>query len=525
MMLFASHRALTQYPDYASRFGRSLTSVFVQCQAIAGTILALLLTGGVISSERSDRTLETLLSTNISTTQLVLSKSASRTFALLLAMIGLAPISAITMWYGGVSAEQIILAEALVLLAVLVGASVGTFFSCIARTACSGIISAFVFLSVFWGSTAAVLATVCEWGKCWSSLGRWVFSFTPFGAIGDLGPGMDSFAKWCFLINVPLSVVFVWSSILVMRLRPHVSGEGGFRRYVRIVSSAVAKLLGTRRRSNAAIKGNPIVWRELRRRFIGGWTLWATILVIAWALLFAVFALAWALQEVDDDEFRIPTILVLSGALFITTSIVSGTAFSPEVEAKSFDLLVLTDLRVRDLLWGKLLGIARFAVIPASLLFGAFSLMYLSLYQPLIMLLVSPPRYCIIAPCLFAVFIMLHVVFFALAGVWMSLLCRRTASAIGWSIAWPVFFCVVTMVIVFLLDARFGIRNEGRWITATNPFGPYVWIADELPHIRQRYFLSSCIQGIWLLCGCVCLFWACVSTLRRKVSPKMARSH
>jgi ABC-type transport system involved in multi-copper enzyme maturation permease subunit len=134
------------------------------------------------------------------------------------------------------------------------------------------------------------------------------------------------------------------------------AGRGGGER---VVPSAA-------RLPSRAVWSNPVLWREMRTWAYGRKILlirvayWSISLAVLLATLYLV-SNKLALAADPASNIYLPTIMKLAMPfLFVSLMIVNSlgvTSITSERDAKSLDLLLVTDLTPREILFGKLLGV------------------------------------------------------------------------------------------------------------------------------------------------------------------------
>jgi ABC-type transport system involved in multi-copper enzyme maturation permease subunit len=101
------------------------------------------LTAGVISGEREKQTLNILLTTNQSSTSIILGKLISSVSFLLLMILASMPIYSIVFLFGGISPGQVVTILGLYIFTILVFGSIGIFFSTLVRRTIIAMISTY----------------------------------------------------------------------------------------------------------------------------------------------------------------------------------------------------------------------------------------------------------------------------------------------------------------------------------------------------------------------------------------------
>jgi ABC-2 type transport system permease protein len=157
------------------------------------------LTAGVISGEREKQTLNILLTTNQSSTSIILGKLVSSISFLLLMIIASLPIYSIVFLFGGISPGQVLLILGFYIFTIIVFGSIGIFFSTLVRR--------------------TIIAMVSTYGVALFLIGGTAFLFTISMAVNAMG-GM--------MTNNPVSYFFAMLNpgfILFGLLEPNAFNE------------------------------------------------------------------------------------------------------------------------------------------------------------------------------------------------------------------------------------------------------------------------------------------------------------
>ena len=370
LLLLAGRDSLS-YRDLAEAGATSFQYVaYLQIALIC--ILAPVFMAGAIAQEANPRTWEILLTTPLSSLQIVLGNLFGRLFFVAALLFSSLPLFAITQYFGGVPGSSIVASYAIALCAALLVGSVAIALS-VSRTAGRRAVFAF-YVSVisFLGATWAL--------DLWLRLGAggvtWLTPLNPFLALEALlnpttYPRRDAtllagdpwvvrawlgapVTSWC-VVSALLSVTLLGTCSITAR---RAGASGGGVNWLRSVFRLGAR--GSRERPARHVWLNPIAWREATARgatlpklvarwaFLGAGALWGIGLIAAHyggmgdrAFRFALLATVWI-------ELAIITLIAIN---------MSSTAVSREREDGTLDLLLTTPIDAKMYLGGKLRGV------------------------------------------------------------------------------------------------------------------------------------------------------------------------
>jgi ABC-2 type transport system permease protein len=118
----------------ASQVGKFLFSVLVIFQTIMVSLLTPAFTAGSITSEREQKTYDLLMTTLLPARSVIFGKLGSALAFVVLLIIAIAPLESLAFMFGGVSPEEILLSQVVMLVAAFMFASVGIFWSSLLRS-------------------------------------------------------------------------------------------------------------------------------------------------------------------------------------------------------------------------------------------------------------------------------------------------------------------------------------------------------------------------------------------------------
>lgn len=118
----------------SSQIGKAIFSVLVIFQTIMVSLLTPAFTAGSITSEREQKTYDLLMITLLPARSVIFGKLGSALAFVVLLIVAIAPLESLAFMFGGVSPEEIILSQVVMLMAAVLFASVGIFWSSVLRS-------------------------------------------------------------------------------------------------------------------------------------------------------------------------------------------------------------------------------------------------------------------------------------------------------------------------------------------------------------------------------------------------------
>ncbi|MCX5690969.1 MAG: ABC transporter permease subunit [Planctomycetota bacterium] len=409
------------------------TDCVVWFEFVALNLAAAARCGGAICDERRNGSLASLLTTPLRTYQIILGKVfGGMAELMLLALTGL-PLLLAVRFFGGLTLEAlaacyaIIISSILLTCATTVLASIFTKRAPTAMLSALGIVAAMQFAPIIaigigqWFGLPVKPAWIFEISSPFT-LGM-VTAMLVFGASGPVGIGA-AVTWWYSPIYVLLLTVLV-VAIAIVALRRSVAREanGGGAVAVAVNSSDPAK---PRRRkfwqpvprrqpgTSRTVGDQPVLWREGQQvaPFFSRATVYR-ILAIGFLL-----ALVWYDNQPSSGSIQIFIAAACTTLAMITAAGSSAAGISAERESQTLDVLLMTPLSAREIVWGKFMGnVKRLWFFPAVLMvhhtviacgLGGMSPVTLLMY-PFILL---PPMAMLCA-----------------SGVWLSAWSKKTGTA------------------------------------------------------------------------------------------------
>jgi ABC-type transport system involved in multi-copper enzyme maturation permease subunit len=362
-----------------SRFGAAAFALVAPVQLAIGVAFSALLAAAAVAQEKDRRTFELLLLTQMTNSELVLGKLLASMLSVLVITLAALPLMMLLVLLGGVSHGQVARVFGVTLTAALAAGSLGSTialwrektFQSLAMTALALVlwllVGETVTAGVFGDSLAGLAAERC--GEAISPIRAILAAARPraaeavaFASWPALGDSVRLFmmlsAALAVLLNaVGIACVRIWNPTREMRLAS--DDERDESPAARAASGAsVHAAPGSVRQ----VWDNPILWREIRTWAYGK----KVVLVrLAYLAVFAACAAAAYRATSAGDASRnsgalapaAQAVLPLFVLGLVLVNALAVTSITNERDAKALDLLLVTDLTPKEIIFGKLGGI------------------------------------------------------------------------------------------------------------------------------------------------------------------------
>jgi ABC-type transport system involved in multi-copper enzyme maturation permease subunit len=392
--LMTSNRDAKSLSDLAKASSQVFSAIsYVQLGMIC--LLAPVFCAAAITQERDSRTYNILLATPLTNAQIVLGSLFSRLYYVVALLLSGAPVFAITLLYGGVTASNIVLSFSIALSTALFTGSLAIAIAVFRLGSGKTVFWFYVFNAMY-------LVALYLLDHFWLSIDpatglyhtTWLTSIHPFLALQsvvnstayptpDLSTlaGTNAFVRGYLLhpayayvtLTTVASLVLVVPSAIVLRKIAQRS-EVGFWSFFRNILMRGKEARGRRSRT---VWANPVAWREgvTRAGFSGrGIARWVTILVgTAAAIVLLVFYHRGDVAVEDARRVLMALVIVEFSVSLLVATNTSAAAVTKERESQTLDLLLVTPITSRYYIWGKLRGLVSFmlpfAAVPTITIF------------------------------------------------------------------------------------------------------------------------------------------------------------
>ncbi len=390
----------------ASRMSEAAEGIIlgiVWFQFIAAQILALILCSTAINQELVQRTLPTLMTTPITSFQIVMGKLVSRLWQIALLLAVSLPLLATVRVFGGIPWMYVAAALSITLSLVLLVCALTIFFSALFKRAYVVIIVTVIALAVLF-AVIPVVILLLEESFPRSSIAGWlagkfVFYTNPYLLLAELTDDL-SYLSWhpphgqsplmCWPVQpvalTAISILALWASCLITR-------KAALRHLVARTQRVEYKM--PPRQSKTYWLYHPFFLHAMVERTIGTGLIWKEFLqpvlgkyrkvVFVSLILLAIGFVVGSLVALSTGGFGLFT-AVVSGSVFgllalsiLFTIIIPATSITAEKEAGTWLVLLTTCYSDYGILGGKLVGIARrIIVVWSPFLFIGFLAAYVS---------------------------------------------------------------------------------------------------------------------------------------------------
>jgi len=459
-------------------------------QLLLMCFLAPVFTASAITQERDAQTFNILLSTPLSSAQIVLGSLASRLYFVITLLFSGLPIFLMTMVYGGVTTRQIVESFALCGSTAILTGALAIFVAMIGVGTRRTIFSFYLLIALY----LLALYLLGRWDRTWIESApanvaglkmSWLTPLHPFLALDVAlnriqAPSLGHLTGYGAIsrnaLANPSATYVLWTTVLALVLivlsmffvrRGAKYGETTF--ISNFLDRFRRQASGERTRKPRTVWANPVAWREATARASSAMVRWAIIL--GGLVGSSVLLVYYLRRELPSGEVAMwlagLTAIQVAVALLIATN-TAATSMTKEKESKTMDLLLTTPLTSKYILWGKLRGLVSFA---APLLAG-----------PIVVLLVfatiavirneTPPVVWIETGLELGALLVVYTALACVIGLRFSLTSKTNVSAVMSSVGLVIILGGLASIIgLAMVDA-----SRGEFGAFLAPFTPYTSI-------------------------------------------------
>lgn len=473
-----------------ARFGSVLFQVLATLQLALVMFLAATSSASIVAQEKDKRTLILLLMTNMPNYELVLGKLAASLLHVGTLILAGLPVFMFVMLLGGISPSQVAAMTIVTVASSLLVASLGNFIAFWREKTFQSLSMTFLII-VIWIGVSETLASGAfgesiagvstqRIGNATSLVRAMLLAARPSVIAGNswdaLARGIVPFLGFSIGAALLLTVtailrVRVWNpSPELFQIPKEYEGDSIFshsaegRKEAELGIAAetekdevaraghVDARTRVQKRYGRTVWSNPVLWREMRT-----WAYGRKVLVIrlGYILFFALAmaALAYLSNEPIDRNALLPRegqpIAPLLLVSFCIVNALAVTAITSERDAKSLELLMVTDLLPREFLLGKLAGVLwvtkEMVVLPLLIGFGLWWIRRIGV-QDLIFLEIG---------------LLVMYVFSAMLGIHCGMIYSSSRTAVTFSLG-TVFFLFLGVATCILILVSFSGSFEAQ---------------------------------------------------------------
>lgn len=367
---------------HVSRMGRAAQQIVVSVvwfQFIASQAVAIVMLSTAISDEIYNKTLGLLMTTPISSFQIVLGKLLSRLLQLALLLAITLPLLAITRVLGGVPWGYLVGGLCVTLTTALFCGALSLFFSIFTRKAYAAILTTAIIAAVWFGlvpgisipalhnviSERAITDALCyvnpycmlvaDTIRLMASQSISSVHWTAHCGVSLAGSALLLFWATVFVRKAALRQAVGWQPQVRRTWGWHRSGRGAERRDSQTSLETAARRSPVRR-----VTGSPVFWKERRSPLLGRFGVGKIVIgivLIASAIL--TYVLCARQNMLNDSETQVAYVVVFLALGTLFAAVLPATCITSEKESRSWPILLTTPISDRAILWGKFLGAVR----------------------------------------------------------------------------------------------------------------------------------------------------------------------
>jgi ABC-type transport system involved in multi-copper enzyme maturation permease subunit len=354
-----------------SRFGSAVFALLAPLQLAMAVAFAALLTTAAVAQEKDRKTLELLLLTRMTNSELVLGKLFASSLSVFVLIVAAVPLLMLLTLLGGVSYGQVLRVVGVTFAAAALAASLGSMIA-LWREKTFQSIALTTLLLVMWLIVGEAIASG-QLGTHWGGVPveQLTVAISPLrailAAIQPL-PSVDGQFAWLggpvnLFIALALAGAVAFNLWAIARVRVWNPSQEAQPRLTEEQADKLATASTPVTKSSKEVWDNPILWRE-----ICTWAYGKKIIVVrlAYLMIFAVCAAALVTQmnsggAGDRYSAMLPEmakpLLPLMVLGLILVNALAVTSLTNERDLRALDLLLVTDLSPKEIIYGKLGGV------------------------------------------------------------------------------------------------------------------------------------------------------------------------
>jgi ABC-type transport system involved in multi-copper enzyme maturation permease subunit len=361
-------------------FGAAAFQILAPLELAVAMPFAALLVASAVSLEKDRKTLDLLLLTNLSNSELVLGKLLAGMLSVVVVVIAAWPLLMIISLLGGVSTGQIVRVQAVTLVSALAAGSLGSTIA-LWREKTFQSLAMTLLLIVLWLIGWEIVAAGAA-SQSWRGVpaASWAAALSPWQAIqeaarprfvsnstGQLEDPVNiflmAFTTLAVLLNaLAIMMIRVWNpSREVQPGRKQDADANTANERVAVAGRSAASIHSAGGKVRP-VWDNPVLWREIRT-----WAFGKRIIIVRlayWAVFVACAAVlfsgaATGTIETPAEGALPPStrpIVVLLVVGLILLNALAVTSLTNERDSRALDVLLVTDLSPKEIVFGKLGG-------------------------------------------------------------------------------------------------------------------------------------------------------------------------
>ena len=381
-----------------SQAGKNIITSIVWFQFVVAQLVAIVMLSSSVSDEIRSGTLSVLMTTPINSFQIVTGKLLSKLLQLTLLLAISLPLLAIIRVFGGVPWDYIVASVCITLTAAVLAGALSLLLSMTYRYAHTVILVAIMVYLVVFGVLPGLFNLLAVKGififdrqvtQSIIALTNPFWAFAATNAMLLIQSGVPKFFSWPVHCLIMLAVTAVLITISVWRVRKAALCEA-FGQSGKLWSGRALRRKGSGNIDNTGsqspagsikpVTGQPIVWKEMRKGFVGRSKGDIAISV----LLIGTFVTTVVLLLFSSKRNIILPYYFVSGfylVVMIRLAVFSAGGIAAEKEARTWPVLLATPLEDKEIVRGKAIAAFRRNIPLLLLYFVLLCAMYIRLYS------------------------------------------------------------------------------------------------------------------------------------------------
>ena len=367
-----------------ARAGKQIIVILIWFQFYATQLVAVVMLSTAISDEIYHRTLGVLMTTPITSFQIVIGKLSSKLLQLIL-LLGISlPVLAVVRLFGGVPWDYIISSLCITLTALIFVGSLSLFFSTFSRKAYVVIVLTIVSLGLLFGLPVVLMGRISLRLSSRNILQVALCHTNPYVML-EMGKRIMLDPRWigriyfswpvhCGMILTASVFVLIYCMRRVRKIalaqaagRPNVIER--LRRFLIMKFTRNTKTIPIDNRIRR-VKGPPVVWKELKSRISSREKLIVAFVIgLEVAMIVAMYLFPFLVSALGLEQAHVLYIWAFMGLGTISAIVLPSTCITSEKESHSWPLLLITPLTDWQIVFGKFIGVLRRSMFIWLLLF------------------------------------------------------------------------------------------------------------------------------------------------------------
>jgi len=525
----------THVASRLAQAGKQIIVTLVWFQFYAIQLVAVVMLSTAISDEIYHRTLGVLMTTPITSFQIVMGKLSSKLLQLILLLGVSLPLLAVVRIFGGVPWDYIVSSLFMTLTTLIFVGSLSLFFSSFSRKIYVVIILTLFILGFLFGLPFMLMSRIPLRMMSRNTLLMALCHTNPYFMLNIstsimLDPSLAGRIHFSWPIHCGImltaSAFVLFGCIRLVRGIALAQAAGHLNmiarlRHLKTTKPANKTVTTPTNASIRRVKGPPVVWKELISRISSREKLIVSVIIgLEAAMIVAMYLFPVIANTFGYEETHMIYIWVFMGLGTLSTTVFPSTCITSEKESRSWPLLLTTTLNDWQILFGKFIGVLRRSLFVWLLLFFYVGLFWAFQY-------VGP-----LALIHIILIIAGTIVFLSGTGFYFSSRLKHTNEAVITNIALAVsIWGLLPLFLAFLAQADRSMRSLGEYYLNVVPFVQATvvmvstltnsaWPPFDWPGRDRRPLESTCliltVMLVYMLLG-VLFAWCAKRRFRRDI--------